>query len=130
MRGRGEEERGGGWLFYATRSPILSKMLAERISVQAINEKVPTIDHVGPWFVLQLFCLLSLRPPKPTTNNRGLESNQNGFSPFTSATHPSHHLFWASLGHSPVQARTSHTSHALGRDIRNLSPGEVKNILL
>jgi hypothetical protein len=54
-RREGEErKRGVVMLFYATRSLILSKMLAGRISVQAINEKAPTIDHVGPWFVLQL----------------------------------------------------------------------------
>ena len=45
-------------------------MLAERISVQAINEKAPTIDHVGPWFVLQLLGLLSLRLPKPTNGKQ------------------------------------------------------------
>jgi hypothetical protein len=45
-------------------------MLAERISVQAINEKAPTIDHVGPWFVLQLLGLLSLRLPEPTNHKQ------------------------------------------------------------
>jgi hypothetical protein len=47
-------KRGVVMLFYATRSLNLSKMLAGGISAQAINEKAPTVDHVGPWFVLQL----------------------------------------------------------------------------
>ena len=69
--GREERKRGVVMLFYATRSLILSIILAGRISVQAINEKAPTIDHVCPWFVLQLLGLLSLRLPKL---HRGLES--------------------------------------------------------
>jgi hypothetical protein len=64
---RGEErKRGVVMLFYATRSLILSIMLAGGISVQAINEKAPAIDHVGPWFVFVLQ-LLSLRLPKRQT---------------------------------------------------------------
>lgn len=72
-RRKGEEKRGVVMLFYATRSLILSIMLAGRISVQAINEKAPAIDHVGPWFVLQLLRLLSLRLPKPQTKPQTIE---------------------------------------------------------
>ena len=42
-----EERRRGGTLFYATRSLILSKMLAGRISVVLINEKAPTTLVLG-----------------------------------------------------------------------------------
>jgi hypothetical protein len=66
------EERGGDALLrHSITNPF--NMLAGRISVQAINEKAPTIDHVGPWFVLQLMGLLSLRLPKPQTKPQTIE---------------------------------------------------------
>lgn len=78
---RGEErKRGVVMLFYATRSLILSIMLAGRISVQAINEKAPAIDHVGPWFVSWVFCLCGCPNHKQSRARIGIAF------PFLSAT--------------------------------------------
>jgi hypothetical protein len=60
IRRERREERGRETLFCATRSLILSKMLAERISALLINEKAPTT------LVLGLLGLLSLRLPQRT----------------------------------------------------------------
>jgi hypothetical protein len=66
-----------GMLFCATRSLILSKMLAERISVQLINEKAPTTLVYNCW----VFCLCGC----PTTQSRA--RIRKGF-PFPSIISP------------------------------------------
>lgn len=66
-REEGGEER---TLFCATRSPILSKMLAERISALRINEKAPTTLVFG--LLGCVFCLCGC----PRAHHRGLESER------------------------------------------------------
>jgi hypothetical protein len=68
-------------LFYATRSLILSKLLAGRISVQAINEKVPTTMVLGLSSICRVLSSVFAAAQLQTMNQKGL-------SPFP--CHPSY----------------------------------------
>ena len=119
---KGEEERGDDALLrHSITSPFKNACRYGSPSRPLTKRHRPRWSMVCPPTVGWVFCLCGC--PNQTTNKQSRARIRMAFplSLLPSVLPP----FLGSLGHSPpVQARTSHTSHALGRDIRDLSPGE------
>ena len=126
MERKGEEERGGDALLRHSITNPFNNALQEGSPSRPLTKRYrpSTTLVLGLSYNCWVFCLCGC----PNHKQKHKQSRARigvAFSPFPLP--PVLPPFLGSLGHSPpVQARTSHTSHALGRVIRDLSPGEEK----